>query len=42
MIKIGNPLIIVYYAKNKVYREVKKESRFGQLIDGTDYRQVCY
>ena len=35
--KNGNPLIIVYYAKNKIYREVKKESRFGQLIAGTDY-----
>ena len=33
----GNPLIIVYYAKNQVYREVKKASRFGQLIAGTDY-----
>ena len=33
----GNPLIVVYYAKNKKYREVKKASRFGQLIDGTEY-----
>ena len=33
----GNPLIIVYYAKNQKYREVKKQSRFGQLIDGTEY-----
>lgn len=37
MIVNGNPLIIVYYAKNQVYRDVKKASRFGQLIDGTDY-----
>ena len=33
----GNPLIIVYYAKNQAYRDVKKQSRFGQLINGTDY-----
>ena len=33
----GNPLIIVYYAKNHAYRDVKKQSRFGQLINGTDY-----
>ena len=33
----GNPLIIIYYAKNQKYREVKKASRFGQLIDGTEY-----
>lgn len=35
--KNGNPLIIIYYAKNQKYREVKKASRFGQLIDGTEY-----
>ena len=35
--KQGNPLIVVYYAKNQAYREVKKQSRFGQLIDGTEY-----
>lgn len=33
----GNPLIVIYYAKNQNYRNVKKQSRFGQLIDGTDY-----
>lgn len=33
----GNPLIVIYYAKNQAYREVKKQSRFGQLIDGTEY-----
>ena len=33
----GNPLIIVYYARDSKYREVKKATRFGQLIDGTDY-----
>ena len=33
----GNPLILVYYARNTPYREVKKQTRFGQLIDGTEY-----
>lgn len=33
----GNPLIIVNYIKNLKYREVKKQSRFGQLIEGTEY-----
>ena len=33
----GNPLIVIYYAKNQAYRDVKKQSRFGQLIDGTEY-----
>lgn len=33
----GNPLIIVNYIKNLKYREVKKQSRFGQLIAGTEY-----
>ena len=33
----GNPLIVIYYAKNHAYREVKKQTRFGQLIEGTDY-----
>ena len=33
----GNPLIIVYYARNQKYREIKKASRFGQLVEGTDY-----
>lgn len=35
--KDGNPLIIVYYAENKPYREVKKQTRFGQLTEGTEY-----
>lgn len=30
-------LIVVNYIKNLKYREAKKKSRFGQLIDGTDY-----
>ena len=33
----GVPLIVINYIKNQKYREVKKQSRFGQLIDGTDY-----
>lgn len=30
-------LILVNYIKNLEYREMKKKSRFGKLIDGTDY-----
>ena len=30
-------LIVVNYVKNEVYREIKKQSRFGKLIDGTEY-----
>ena len=30
-------LILVNYIKNEAYRKVKKESRFGRLIDGTEY-----
>ena len=33
----GQPLIMVYYGKNLKYREEKKKTRFGQLIDGTPY-----
>ena len=33
----GNPLLTVYYGKNLKYREAKKSTRFGQLIDGTKY-----
>ena len=33
----GNPLLTVYYGKNLKYREAKKLTRFGQLIDGTKY-----
>ena len=33
----GNPLIIVYYAQNQKYRDVKKSTRFGQLINDTEY-----
>lgn len=33
----GQPLILVYYGKNLKYREEKKKSRFGQLIEDTAY-----
>lgn len=32
-----NGLICVNYIKNPAYRRAKRESRFGKLIDGTDY-----
>lgn len=32
-----NGLIVVNYIKNLEYRRMKKSSRFGRLIDGTDY-----
>lgn len=32
-----NGSIVVQYARNSAYREVKKGSRFGTLIDGTHY-----
>lgn len=35
--KNGQPLILINYIKNEIYRAKKKESRFGQLIDGTYY-----
>ena len=33
----GQPLIMVYYGKNLAYREAKKLTRFGQLIEDTKY-----
>lgn len=33
----GQPLILIYYAKNSTYREVKKKTRFGQLIENSQY-----
>lgn len=35
--KNGIPLIVVNYIKNERYRKVKRETRFGQLIEGTEY-----
>lgn len=29
--------ILVHYARNEEYREKKKQSKFGKLIDGTEY-----
>ena len=37
----GQPLILINYIKNQAYREVKKQSRFGQLIDGTEYGEYA-
>ena len=36
-----NGTIAVEYIKNEKYREVKKASRFGQLIDGTRYSKYA-
>ena len=35
--KNGNPLVLIHYIKNLKYREIKKQTRFGQLIEGTLY-----
>lgn len=35
--KNGQPLVLIYYGKNLKYRELKKQSRFGQLIEDTSY-----
>ena len=37
----GQPLLMVYYGKNLAYREAKKQTRFGQLIEGTKYGQYA-
>ena len=34
-------LIVVNYIKNEKYRAVKKASKFGRLIDGTDYAKYA-
>lgn len=36
-----NGTILVCYAKNEAYRKVKKESRFGKLIEGTEYAKYA-
>lgn len=33
--------IVVNYIKNIPYREAKRKTRFGTLIDGTDYGRFC-
>ena len=35
--KNGGNLILFNYIANQAYREMKKNSRFGQLIEGTEY-----
>lgn len=37
----NNPLILLNYIKNLKYREVKKHSRFGQLINNTKYGEYA-
>ena len=37
----NQPLIMVYYGKNLKYREAKKSTRFGQLVNGTKYGQYA-
>ena len=34
-------LILINYIKNEAYRKVKKESKFGTLIDGTKYGEYA-
>ena len=34
-------MIVVNYIKNIAYREAKKKSKFGKLIDGTDYGRMA-
>lgn len=36
-----NGLILINYIKNEAYRKVKKESKFGTLIDGTKYSEYA-
>ena len=33
--------ILVHYARNDEYREKKKQTKFGKLIDGTEYGRMC-
>lgn len=36
-----NGLILLQYMDNKVYREAKKKTKFGQLVEGTDYEDYA-
>ena len=36
-----NGLILVQYMKNEKYRKAKKESKFGKLIEGTEYESYA-
>lgn len=35
--KNGEPLILVNYISNPVYEDTKRNTRFGQLVEGTNY-----
>ena len=37
----GQPLMLIYYGKNLKYREEKKKTRWGQLIEGTEYSKYA-
>lgn len=39
--KFKNGLILIEYIKNLKYREVKKKSKFGQIIEGTKYSEYA-
>lgn len=34
-------LILVHYSKNEVYRETKKNTKFGKLIEGSDFENFA-
>ena len=36
-----NGLILLQYMDNKPYREAKKKTKFGQLVEGTDYEDYA-
>ena len=36
-----NGTILVNYIKNEAYREAKRQTKFGQLIDGTEYGEYA-
>lgn len=36
-----NGLILLQYMKNEAYREAKKQTKFGQLVEGTDYEDYA-
>ena len=41
IITFKNGLILVNYMKNLEYRETKKQTKFGQLIDGTEFSKYA-
>lgn len=36
-----NNLILVQYMYNPEYREAKKQTKFGQIVQGTSFRTIC-